>query len=94
MRAVAIIARSNPAITYVQNLSTLAIHGLRASDGSVTVCGWPVGPKVVKRGSVRFLHTIKGENWDTPCERCLKPEREAAKAVEELTIAKLESTIG
>ena len=89
MKAIAIVARSNPAIVYVQNLLTLAIHGLRAGDATVTVCGWPVGPKVVKRGTIRFLHTLKGECWETMCERCLKPEREASKSVEGIAIGQI-----
>ena len=92
MKAIAIVARSNPAIAYVQNLSTLAIHGLRAGDAIATVCGWPVGPKVVKRGTIRFLHSLKGECWETLCERCLKPEREAAKATEEIAIGQIEDS--
>ena len=92
MRAIAIVARSNPAIASVQSVLTLAIHGLRAGDATVTVCGWPVGPKVVKRGAIRFLHSLKGECWETLCERCLTPEREAAKAVEGLAIASIEDS--
>ena len=92
MKAIAVIARSNPAIAYVQNLTTLAIHGLRAGDATVTVCGWPVGPKIVKMGAIRFLHSLKGECWETLCERCLKPEREAAMAFEDLAISKLENS--
>ena len=92
MKAIAIAARSNPAIVYVQNLGTLAIHGLRAGDATATICGWPVGPKVIKRGTVRFLHTLKGECWETLCERCLMPERQAAKAVEAIDIDQLDTT--
>jgi len=90
MRALAIAARSNPSIVYVQNLSTLAIHGLRAGDSTSTPCGWSVGPKKVKRGAVKFLHSLKGECWETMCEWCLIPEREAAHAVEQIAIDSIE----
>ena len=90
MRALAIAARSNPSIVYVQNLSTLAIHGLRAGDSTSTPCGWSVGPKKVKRGAVKFLHSLKGECWETMCEWCLIPEREAARAVEQIAIDSIE----
>ena len=92
MRALAIVASKNHAIVHVQNLGTLAIHGLRAGDATATICGWPVGPKVIKRGTVRFLHTLKGECWETLCERCLMPERQAAKTVEAIAIDQLDTT--
>ena len=56
MSAIAVAARSNPSIVYVQNLTTLAIHGLRAGDATATMCGWPVGPKIIKCATIRFLH--------------------------------------
>ena len=92
MKAIAIAARSHPCIVYVQNLTTLAIHGLRPGDGTATICGWPVGPKVIKRGNLRFLPSLKGENWETLCECCLLPERQAAKIVEALAIEQLDRT--
>ena len=92
MSAVSVIARANPSIVYVQNLSTLAIHGMRAGDSTSTVCGWPVGPKIIKRGAVRFLHSLKGECWEALCERCLMPEREAAKALEDVVIAQIKDS--
>ena len=93
MSAIAVAARSNPSIVYVQNLTTLAIHGLRAGDPTATVCGWPVGPKVIKRGSIRFLYSLKGENWSSMCERCLTPEREAARATEEIAISHIPPSV-
>lgn len=76
-------------IAYVQNCLTLAIHGQRAGDSSSTMCGMKVGPARVKRGAVRFLNTIAGESWELMCERCLKPERVAAIALEQRSIARL-----
>ena len=73
-------AVENPrAIVYVQNLTTLAIHGLRSGDSSHTICGWSVGPARQKRGQIRWLHTIAGEPFESLCERCLLPERKAAQ---------------
>ena len=76
-------------IAYVQNLVALAIHGQRAGDSSSTICGMKVGPARIKRGAVRFLNTIASECWETLCERCLRPEREAAKALEQEAITRL-----
>ena len=76
-------------IAYVQNLTTKAIHGQRAGDSSSTICGMKVGPARIKRGAVRFLRTISGENWRILCERCLRPELEAAKALEDGDINRL-----
>ena len=92
VKALAIIARSSPCIVYVQNLITLAIHGQRPGDGPSTICGWPVGPKVIKRGNLKFLLSLKGESWENMCERCLLPERKAAKLVESLAIEQLDRT--
>ena len=66
-------------ICYVQNLSTLAIHGMRPGGATTTACGWKVGPAKVKRGQIRFLNSIAAEAWQTLCSRCLTPERAAAK---------------
>ena len=76
-------------IAYVQNLHTKAIHGQRAGDSSSTICGMKVGSARIKRGAVRFLNTISGECWETLCEQCLLPEREAAKALEQASINRL-----
>ena len=76
-------------IAYVQNLHTLAIHGQRAGDSSTTICGMKVGPARIQRGAVRFLNTIAGESWELLCERCLRPEREAAIALEQSSISSL-----
>ena len=48
-----------------------------------------VGPARIKRGAVRFLNSIAGESWENVCERCLLPEREAAKALEKGSISRL-----
>ena len=76
-------------IAYVQNCLTRAIHGQRAGDASTTMCGMKVGPARVKRGTVQFLNTIAGEDWKLLCERCLKPERVAAEALEQRSISRL-----
>ena len=76
-------------IAYVQNCLTRAIHGQRAGDSSSTMCGMKVGPARIKRGAVRFLNTIAGESWELLCERCLRPEREAAIALEQRSISRL-----
>ena len=76
-------------IAYVQNCLTRAIHGQRAGDASTTMCGMKVGPARVKRGAVRFLNTVAGEDWKLLCERCLMPERQAAIALENRSISRL-----
>ena len=76
-------------LAYVQNCLTLAIHGQRAGDSSTTMCGMKIGPARIKRGAVRYLNTIAGESWELLCERCLKPERVAAQALEQRSIARL-----
>ena len=76
-------------IAYVQNCLTRAIHGQRAGDASTTMCGMKVGPARVKRGAVQFLNTIAGEDWKLLCERCLRPEREAAIVIENRSISRL-----
>ena len=76
-------------IAFVQNLSTLAIHGQRAGDSSTTICGMKVGSARIKRGAVRFLNTIQGECWETLCEHCLLPERNAARVLEQASVDKL-----
>ena len=91
MRALAIVASKNPAIVYVQNLVTLAIHGLRAGDATATICGWHLGPKVFKKGTVDSVTPI-GVCWEMLFERCLMPERQAAKAVEVNAIDQIDTT--
>jgi len=78
--------RDRRVITYVQNLHTRAIHAMRAGDSSSSICGWKVGSARVKRGKVRFLNTILGEDWKVLCPDCLRPEREAAKSLEQTSI--------
>ena len=80
---------SERVLTYVQNLHTKAIHGQRAGDSTSAICGWKVGPARIKRGKVRFLNSIVGESWMNLCERCLRPEMEAAKALEDSSIDRL-----
>ena len=36
-----------------------------------------------------FLSTIAGERWNILCERCLRPELEAAKALEADSVSRL-----
>ena len=67
-------------ICYAVNLHNMAIHGMRAGDGSTTRCGWKVSTAKIKRGDVKFIHTIAAEHWQQMCERCLGPERAAAKS--------------
>jgi hypothetical protein len=67
------------AIIFVQNISTGAIHGARAGDSTHTICGWSVSPARQRRGGLRWLTTISTEPWWNLCERCLGPERQAAK---------------
>ena len=81
IRDLSALVRKNDHIAFVQNVHTLAVHGLRPGDSSTSMCGWKLGPAKLKRGSVRYLSTIKGEPWHTLCERCLQPERAAAKAI-------------
>jgi len=80
---------SDRVLAYVQNLHTKAIHGQRAGDSSSTICGMKVGPARIKRGAVRFLSSISGESWRDLCERCLRPELEAGKALEEKSIGSI-----
>ena len=87
--ALTTLTREHRVIAFVQNLVTLAIHGQRAGDSSSTICGMKIGSARIKRGAVRFLNTIQGECWETLCESCLLPEREAAKALEQSSINRL-----
>ena len=79
-------------LSYVQNLHTKAIHGQRAGDSSSTICGWKVGSAKIKRGGLRFLNTIVGEDWKILCQDCLLPEQRAAIAREESSISLLADT--
>jgi len=90
--ALVTFTREHRVISYVQNLETMAIHGLRSGDGSSTICGFDVGPRRIKRGVLKFLPGIIGECWENLCERCLRPEREAAIALEKLAINRLENS--
>ena len=46
----------------------------------------------MKRGGIRFLNTIVGEDWKTLCEGCLLPERRAAISREEASVKLLPDT--
>ena len=81
--------REHRVICYVQNLSTMVIHGQRAGDSKTTICGFPVGPSRIRRGAVKFLPSIIGESWENLCEQCLLPERKAAIALEVLSIDRI-----
>ena len=81
--------REHRVISYVQNLSTMAIHGQRAGDAKTTICGFPVGPARIKRGAVKFLHSIIGESWENLCEQCLLPERENGMAPKALSVDRI-----
>jgi len=84
--------REHRVISYVQNLETMAVHGLRSGDSSSTICGFDVGPRRIKRGVLKFLPGIIGECWENLCERCLRPEREAAIVLERVAVDKLANT--
>ena len=79
LEALRTTVHSSRSITFVQNLRTMAIHGMRAGDSSHTACGWGVGAAVQRRGGIRWLNTIEGEPWNILCERCLLPERRAGQ---------------
>ena len=83
------LQREHRVIAFVQNLSMLAIHGQRAGDSSTTICGMKVGTARIKRGAVRFLNSIQGECWESLCEFCLLPERNAAKFLEQASVNRL-----
>ena len=80
---------SDRVLMYVQNLHIMKIHGQRAGDSSSTIYGMKVGVARIKRGGIRFLNTISGEDWRILCERCLRPELEAAKHLEEKSIGSI-----
>ena len=90
--ALSTLQREHRVTAFVQNLTTLAIHGQRAGDASSTICGFDVGPRRIKRGALKFLPSIIGECWENLCERCLRPEREAAIVLENVAIDRLENT--
>jgi len=83
---------SNRVLAYVQNLHTRKIHGQRAGDSSSAICGMKVGAARIKRGGLRFLNTISGEDWKDLCEGCLRPEKEAAKRLESSSVNRLPAT--
>ena len=64
---------------YVQNMRTLAVHMCRPGDSTHTACGWSVGPAQQCRGAIRWLASTVGEPWTNLCERCLLPQRQAAR---------------
>ena len=68
---------SSRSITFVQNLRTMAIHGMRAGDSSHTACGWGVGAAVQRRGGIRWLSTIEGEPWHIFCASAVCCRRDA-----------------
>ena len=73
------LAAAAPAIVYVQNLDTSAIHALRSTDAAHTICGWHVGANRRSKAGVRWLASTRSEPWWLLCERCLLPVRQAGK---------------
>jgi hypothetical protein len=81
LEALAAVVSSSADRVLVQNLATSAIHSSRPGDGVHTLCGWSIAPERLKRGGIRFFSSLAGQPWWLYCERCLLPEREAAKLV-------------
>ena len=81
LQAIRTITTSAPAVVYVQNLSTMSIHVQRPGDALHTACGWSVGPEKQRRGVIRWINSIASEPWWILCDRCLLPERRAAKLI-------------
>ena len=79
LHALRTVATSAPATVFVQNLATMCIHAQRPGDALHTACGWSVGPERQRRGGIRWLSSIASEPWWILCDRCLLPERRAAK---------------
>jgi hypothetical protein len=64
---------------FVENLATHSIHGMRQGDAQHTACGWNVGPARQRLGGIRWRSDLLGCAWRSICERCLLPERQAAR---------------
>jgi hypothetical protein len=79
IQALQVLAVETRTVVYVENLLTNSIHSLRHGDASHTACGWNIGQQRQRRGGIRWLDTIQGCCWKSLCERCLLPERQAAK---------------
>jgi hypothetical protein len=73
------LASNAPAIIYVQNTESSAIHALRSTDAAHTICGWHVGLTRKGKSGVRWLSSTSSEPWWLLCEKCLLPVREAGK---------------
>ena len=73
------------AIVYVENVASKVVHAMRPGDGAHTSCGWSVGPVRQKRGGIRWLDSVRGRSWRTMCDRCMVPERNAARLLVEDT---------
>jgi hypothetical protein len=66
-------------LVFVENLATHSIHGMRQGDAQHTACGWNVGPARQRLGGIRWRTDLLGCAWRSICERCLLPERQAAR---------------
>ena len=66
-------------VVFVQNLTTGAVHALRAASGVHTTCGWFVGTARTARTGIRWLTSISEIPHWLLCERCLLGERRAAE---------------
>jgi hypothetical protein len=70
---------SHKSACYAQNLHSDVCHALRAGDAAHTACGWSVGPVEQRKRGVVFLSDIRNIGWRKMCDRCMIPERQAAR---------------
>lgn len=75
------------AICYAQNVTSLVCHALRAGDASHTACGWSVGAVMQRKRGIHFMNDVRHINWKSMCDRCMIPERQAARLLEPASTA-------
>jgi hypothetical protein len=79
LRSLQTLVVQSRSILFVENLATNSIHGMRQGDAQHTSCGWNVGPARQRLGGIRWRTDLLGCAWRSICERCLLPERQAAR---------------
>ena len=75
------------ATCYVKNNNSDVVHALRTGDAAHTACGWSVGPVQQRKLCIEWLTSITRTSWKDMCERCMVPERNAARLLRPLEVA-------
>lgn len=69
----------NKAVCCAQNMRFDVRDVLRAGDASHMACGWSVGAVEQRKRGFLFLSDIRNIRWSDMCDRCMIPERQAAR---------------